>query len=73
MNSSIDYSWQLEIIEILRILVMINSLQHSANGTSYAVIMVAVLINRLSVMATMIALMGVMNLSYATVQAILIW
>jgi len=52
---------------------MINSLQHSANWTSSAVIMVAVLINHLSVMATMIALMGVMNLSYAPVQAILIW
>jgi len=52
---------------------MINSLQHSANWTSYAVVMVAVLINRLSVTVTMIALMGVMNLSYATVQAILIW
>jgi len=52
---------------------MVNSLQHSANWTSYAVIMVAALINHLSVTATMIALMGVMNLSYATVQAILIW
>jgi len=58
---------------MLSILVMINSLQHSANWTNYTVIMVAVLINRLSVTATMIALMGVMNLSYATVQAILIW
>lgn len=63
----------MKIIDILRILVMINSLQHSANWTSSAVIMVAVLINHLSVMATMIALMGVMNLSYAPVQAILIW
>ena len=52
---------------------MINSLQHSVNLTSSTVIMVAVLINRLSVTATMIALMGVMNLSYATVQAIFIW
>lgn len=63
----------MEIIDMLSILVMINSLQHSANWTNYTVIMVAVLINRLSVTATMIALMGVMNLSYATVQAILIW
>jgi hypothetical protein len=52
---------------------MIISLQHSANWTSCAVIMVAVLPNHCFVTATMIALMGVMNLSYATVQAILIW
>jgi hypothetical protein len=52
--------------------VVIKFLQHNADWTSYAVIMVAVLINRLSVMATMIALMGVMNPSFATVQAILI-
>jgi hypothetical protein len=52
---------------------MIISLQHGANWTSCAVIMVAVLINHRFVTATMIALMGVMNLIYATVQAILIW
>jgi hypothetical protein len=58
---------------MVRILLMIKFLQHNANGTSCAVIMVVVQTNHLFVTATMIALMGVMNLSFAPVQAILIW
>jgi hypothetical protein len=51
----------------------IKLLQHSANWISCAAIMVAVLTNHHSVMAIKIVLMGVMNLSFATVQAIFIW
>lgn len=64
-------SWNLT--SIVGILVTIKFLQHNANWTSCAAIMVAVLISHHSVMATKIALMGVMNLNFAIVKVILNW